>query len=240
MSVKLPEKRRPVSRELGGQSILLYGPPGVGKTTFASQFPDVLFLGTEDGQRHVEAYVKDVRNWKTFTETIELLKEEKTDRYKTIAIDTVDLLWTYCAEYIGKKHGFDHPSDEDWGKGYQLIRDEFQRQVNRLCGLGYGVIMISHSQDREVKTRVLTLTKTMPTLSGSARRVILPMVSIIIYAGFKYIKDKTTGEKTEQRVAIMAPSENLEAKDRTGRLPEIMKLSAKKFIQAYKGESESK
>lgn len=235
--MELPTKKRPVTKELGGQSILIYGPPKVGKTTFANELTDsTLFIATEEGQSFIECFHQSCPDWKTYQEIVRELAGKAGDRYKAFAVDTVDAMYNYCADYVGKKHGFDHASDEEWGKGWQLIKEEFQRGLNRLLALGKGVILISHSQDREVKTRVLTLTKTMPTLSGSARKVVLPLVSVIIYAGFEWVKDKETGEKVERRVAIMKPAETLEAGDRTGRLPGVMPLSAKKFIRAYRGE----
>lgn len=235
--MELPTKKRPVTRELGGQSILIYGPQGVGKTTFANELTDsTLFIATEEGQGFIECFHESCGTWKKYMNILDALADGQADRYKAFAVDTVDALYMHCSQYVGKKHGFDHASDEDWGKGYQLIREEFQRGLNKLLSFNKGVILISHSQDREVKTRVMTITKTMPTMPGSARRVILPLVSVIIYAGFSWVKDKETGEKVERRVAIMKPSETLEAKDRTGRLPEVMPLSAKKFAKAYRGE----
>lgn len=237
MGLELPKKKRPVTKELGGQSILIYGPHGVGKTVFANELTDsTLFIATEEGQGFIECYHESCGSWKKYLSILEALESGQAKQYQAFAVDTIDALYMHCSYYVGKKHGFEHASEEDWGKGYQLIREEFQRGLNRLLELGKGVIMISHAQDREVKTRVMTITKTMPTMPGSARRVILPLVSVIIFAGFKWVKDEKTGEKIEKRVAIMKPSENLEAKDRTGRLPEVMPLRASKFIKAYRGE----
>lgn len=235
MTIELPTKKRPVSRDLGKQAIFLYGPPGVGKTTFANGFPETLFLATEEGQGFIECYHQAVGSWKDFCESVTELKGKGGKRFQTIAIDTVDMLWKHCMEYIGKKHGFEHPSDEDYGKGYELISDEFRRWINRLLSLGKGVIMISHSKDETVKTRVMEITKTMPTIPKSARKIVLPLASVIIYAGFRWKKNPKTGEKVEKRVAIMQPSETLEAKDRTGRFPRHpMPLRAHKFIEAFK------
>lgn len=236
MSVELPTKKRPVTKDLGGQSILLYGPPGVGKTTFANELTDsTLFIATEEGQGFIECYHQSCPNWKTYIDIISELKGSKADRYKAFAVDTADQLYEHCMEYVGKKHGFDYPAEDDFGKEWKLVRKEFQRGLNELLTLGKGSVLISHSQDREVTTRTAKITKTMPTLPGSARKVILPLVSVIIYAGFKWVKDEA-GDKVEKRMAIMKPSENLEAKDRTGRLPEVMPFRASKFIKAYRGE----
>jgi DNA polymerase III delta prime subunit len=234
MAIELPSKKRPVSKELGGQSILIYGSPGVGKTTFANELTDS--IATEEGQGFIECFHQSCRTWEDYKDILAELKGKKGGLYKAVAVDTVDALYTQCAKHVGKKHGFDHASDEEWGKGWELIRNEFDEGLNRLLALGKGTVFISHDQTKDVKTRVMTISKTMPTLSGSARKVVLPLVSVIIYAGFSWVKDEQGTGKRERRVAIMKPSENLEAKDRTGRLPEMMPLRAAKFIKAYRGE----
>ena len=35
--------------------VLLYGPEGVGKSSFAAEFPDPIFIQTEDGLLHLDA-----------------------------------------------------------------------------------------------------------------------------------------------------------------------------------------
>lgn len=236
MTIELPDKKRPVTKDLGGQSILLYGPPGVGKTTFANELTDsTLFIATEEGQGFIECYHESCPTWKKYIDIIGALKDGQAKKYKAFAVDTADQLYEHCMEYVGKKHGFDYPAEDDFGKEWKLVRKEFQRGLNELLTIGRGSILISHSQDREVTTRSSKITKTMPTLPGSARKVILPLVSVIIYAGFKWVKGED-GEKVEKRMAIMKPSENLEAKDRTGRMPDVMPFRASKFIKAYRGE----
>ncbi|MEG2641978.1 MAG: AAA family ATPase, partial [Eubacterium sp.] len=36
------------------QKVVLYGPEGIGKTTFASHFPDPLFIDTEGGTKQLD------------------------------------------------------------------------------------------------------------------------------------------------------------------------------------------
>ena len=45
----LPTAKTPAKRSLSDVSILLYGPSKIGKSTFASQAPNAIFIATEPG-----------------------------------------------------------------------------------------------------------------------------------------------------------------------------------------------
>lgn len=38
----------------GAQKVIIFGPEGIGKSTFASQFPDPLFVDTEGSTKHLD------------------------------------------------------------------------------------------------------------------------------------------------------------------------------------------
>jgi len=229
----LPTKKRKVSFNLSDHIILVYGPPGVGKTTWASRFPDALFLATEDGQRAVECYHVEINDWMDFISATKLIRGKEGKPFRTIVVDIVDNLYKFAQDAACAKLGIEHPADEDWGKGWEATRDLFKKGITALTSTGKGLILLSHSMEREIKTRALTITKTTPTFSRGAAKVIEPMAGIIVYAGFKWIKDKKTGEKSEHRYAIVKPQEFLEAKDRTGRLPSSLPLDGDLFQEVF-------
>jgi len=234
MSVEhLPKKKRKVSFNMSDHIILVYGPPGVGKTTWASRFPDALFLATEDGQRAVECYHVEVNDWKDFVAATKLIRGKEGKRFRTIIIDIVDNLYKFAQDAACAKLGIEHPADKDWGKGWEATRDLFKKGISALTSTGKGLILISHSMEREVKTRALSITKTMPSFSRGAAKVIEPMAGIIVYAGCKWVKNKKTDEKEEKRYAIVKPQESLEAKDRTGRLPTALPLDGDLFQEVF-------
>jgi len=236
----LPEKMTTVARRIQDFSMLLYGPPKIGKSTFASRmevegykYARPLFLATEPGLRHLDVYKSQINNWPRFKKVVQELEAHKK-WYGVKIVDTVDVLFKQCISYICEKRHFEHPSDEDWGKGYELILDEFAKWVLRLIYLPGGTVFISHSQDREFKSRIQKITKTMPTLTNSCRKVIIPVVDIIAYCGFDIIEE---GDETvEKRVMIFEPSETLEAGDRTGRMPPKIPLSYNAFKRAFYGK----
>ena len=211
-------------------SMLLYGPPKIGKSTFASKFEKPLFIATEPGLRHITAYKIQVESWIQFKKVVMEL-EKKKKLFKTKVVDTVDILFKHCARYICEKHNFKHPSDESWGKGYELILDEFAKWILRLVYMPGGTIFISHSQAREIKSRVQQITRISPTITSSCRKVIISLVDIIAYCGFD--TDEDDGEETTKRIAIVEPTETIEAGDRTGRLPKKLPLRFKAFKKYF-------
>lgn len=227
----LPASKTAPKQRMEEQTILVYGPPKIGKSTLASQFDNPLFLATEAGLNNLEVFQVPVPTWEEFLGYCKEIAGTK-HTFKTIVIDTVDNLFKACAEYIRKKNNIQHESDLEWGKGYSLVKDEFLRALTKLSLLPYGLVMISHADNVEIKTRTATITKAVPTLQKSARGIVLGMADIILYA------ESIVTDKGEVRVLRTKPSENWEAGDRTGRLPATLPLEFKAFQNAFYGITE--
>lgn len=227
MTIKLPTKPTPPMQRLEDYIIFLYGPPKIGKTTWASQMDRPLFLATESGLRAIAAFQIPISSWSDFLKAAALIATDGHD-FRTIVIDTVDNLYAYCAHHIYRQHGIHHESDLEWGKGWALVRGEFMRALNKLALLPYGLVMISHSEDREIKSRTHTVTRTVPTLPRGARAVAVNMADIILYADLD-----TTGDEP-RRVVRTQPSDRYEAGMRTGRLPDPLPLDFAAFKKHFK------
>jgi hypothetical protein len=200
---------------------LLYGPPKIGKTeTIANLDPDhTLMLATEAGYGALEAFVKPVGSWTEFRAVGPELKKGGHP-FTTLAVDTVDELFKFCTDQVMKDLKITHPSDLDYGKGWAAVTDEFRLRVGALCSLGLGVWFISHSVDRDVKTRTGgELTVTSPSLSGKAREWLLGFVDYILYARSE------VGEEGETRVVRTVATENYVAGGRVV-LPDPLPLNA--------------
>lgn len=190
---------------------LLYGPPKIGKSTFASQInPDhTLFISTEPGLGSLEVFEAPVTNWMQFREVgADLAKDRK--QFEVVVIDTVDELYRMCSDYVCAQLKIQHPSDADYGKGWAAVADEFRLRVGKIAGLGMGVWFISHAEDREVKKKVGTKTVTQPTLSGQGRKFLVGFVDFIFLAEWE------GGEEGEKRLLRTQGAENHEA---GGRVP---------------------
>lgn len=212
--IPLPTSKTTVTVDLNQMFILLYGPPKIGKSTFAASFPNTLFLATEPGHKFLEIFKTDVNSWQDMIDTANMLLSEKHD-YKTLVIDTADNLFKFCEDYVCKEQGIEHPADLGWGKGWSFLRAEFQRVMLALANHGFGLVFISHQIEREIKGRVITYTKTTSTLAEGARKVIMPIVDIIALMSKELIKDPKTGAPIDdQRVLIMSGDYTIDAGSR--------------------------
>jgi len=223
--MKLPQAKKKKETDIRKQKYLFYGQPGAGKSTQASQFPDAFFIATEPGLNHLECatYLNDdgstkvMKTWDEFKDAVKTLLTSDHE-YKTIVIDTVDNAFELCAQHIMKRLGIKHESDEDFGKAYQVIGREFKSVIDFLAASNVGLIFTSHEkigQKEERGIKRMWIDNTLPT---TCKKYINGLVDFIFYF---YLDDD------ENRWVRTRSSLNIMAKDRTGQLPETIKLDLK-------------
>lgn len=112
------------------QKVVVYGPEGIGKSTFASHFPDPLFLDIEDSTSQLDVKrIPDINSWAMLLGIIADVKNEKP--CNTLVIDTVDWAEKLCIQYVcaqAKKS-----SIEDFG-----LRERLYEAHGSLCPLPGG------------------------------------------------------------------------------------------------------
>lgn len=128
--------------------VLIWGPPGVGKSTFASKAPEVFFITAEDRTGHLDISRGQVESWEDLIKASEEFVSSK--KYKTLVFDTVDALESLLFEHLAKQHG--KRSHEDIGGGYFKYRtfalQEWRRFINILenaCVQGIQTILLAHA-----------------------------------------------------------------------------------------------
>lgn len=231
MSLELPTELSVPVTELGKQTILLYSQPKLGKSTFASQFPEALFFECEPGLNHLKVFKMPTYKWEDFLAACKLVAKGD-HRFRTLVIDTVDNAFKMCSEYVCAKHGIEYEGDMGHGKGWALVKNEWHRVLTRLASLPYGLILISHAVDKTIETRTGEYTKTVPSLPDRARSVVLGLVDIILF-GDSIAKKDSAGNVVIERVLRTKPHPTYEAGDRTGRLPELLPLDYAQFVKVF-------
>lgn len=178
-------KPHEVSRDLRGYSVLLYGTPKSGKTTTASQFPRAVLLAFEKGYNALPGvYAQPINSWGDFKKTlVELKNPEVQKMFETIVIDTGDIAYNYCEKYICNRENVDAISEMPYGKGYKMVANEFDECLRKILQLNYGLVIISHSQDKTFKdANGVEYNQIVPTLDNKARLICQRTCDIVGYS----------------------------------------------------------
>lgn len=224
----LPTKKTKPNPLLSNYNILIYGAPKTGKTTFVSNFPNVILAATEEGYGALSVFATPIKTWQNFLDFCTELQTGKHS-FENVCIDTVDNLLQLCTVHILGKHHVDHESDLQYGKGYALVLNEFLRAMTKLSQLPYGLIMISHQDSENIKTRTDEYNKAVPSIRGKARKSILGMCDFILF----FASTTSAANNEINRVIRTKPSKFYEAGDRTGFLPNEIPLDYKTFINEF-------
>lgn len=234
----LPTAKTPPKPNLADLTVLTYGPTKIGKSTWCSHAESALFLSTEPGLNSLEVFQIPIRSWDELLAACGEIADGNHE-FKTVILDTVDNAYRMCAEHVCRKFKVEHESDLGFGKGYALTNNEFQRVLNKLAFMPYGLYLVSHSQETEIETRTGKYTKIVPTLPEKARKIVMGLVDMILYCDIETAAGPD-GKPSIRRVMRTNPSLYYEAGDRTGRLPEVIDLDYARFIEAYNAGADIK
>lgn len=142
-------------RATSAPRILIYGDPGIGKTSLAASFPNPVFLQIEDGTpADLELTSFGViDSFATFMAAIDALYSEEHD-FRTVVIDSVTELQRLvfgetCARGDDKGNAKANIEDFGYGKGYVYAARIWQEIIDGLNALrrdrDMTVIMIAHA-----------------------------------------------------------------------------------------------
>jgi hypothetical protein len=217
--------------------ILLYGRPKIGKSELMSKFSGAYFLETEPGLKFLKVRKTVIKRWEDFQGLVIAFEKHGTDKHKVkmFVVDTVDNLYKFCFTYVCTTKGFEHPSDAEWGKGWEATYDEWHHWITRLISLGCGITFVAHQVEREIISRSIQITKTEPALPKTAYRLINAVVDFIFPVVTVAVRNKQDKTFQERRYIITKARENLEAGDRTGLLPARIPLNYEEFYAALQG-----
>ena len=128
--------------------LLVYGPEGVGKTTFAAQAPKVVFIDTEGSTRHM-----DVARFDPPVELSDVLEDLNyvlghPEEVGTVVIDTVDWLEKLIFNSVCSEKKIQNIEDLGYGKGYVYAKQKMQQILELLQAIvdrGVHVVLVCHS-----------------------------------------------------------------------------------------------
>ena len=134
------------------KKVLIYGPEGIGKSTFASRFPNPLFIDTEGSTKEMDvARTPAPSSWTMLLDQIAYVKQNP-GVCGTLVIDTLDQAEQMCVYHVCALHNKSGIEDFGYGNGYVYAKEEFGRLLNRLEEIihtGIHVVLTAHAQMRK-------------------------------------------------------------------------------------------
>lgn len=242
-SVTIPGEAREPEPDLQRLTIMLYGPKGVGKSTLAAGFPDALFLAGEPGQKFLRVRMVNCLTWLAFKAAIlELtdMKKRKDPKFPaTLIVDGLDSLAQSCFSYSCEKHGMSYPSDEGYGKGWDLVRKEFAFGMESLLALDTGVVFIAHAADKTVTIDSIEQTKLFPNLKPFMLEVVAPKFDLTLYMSVGTMRN-AEGKSVQVRTLRCRPSRDVDAGGRLPTMPKTLIIPEKEgFLVLQKAIADS-
>lgn len=189
------------------QKVVLYGPEGIGKSTFAAHFPDPLFIDTEGSTKHMNVRRFDApASWSALIEEVRYVRDHPGE-CKTLVIDTADWAEQLCIQHVLKTYEKGGIEAFNYGKGYVYVAEEFGRLLNLLNDVidhNIHVVLTAHAKMRKFE---------LPDEMGSYDRwelklskLVAPMIKewgdMVLFANYKTLLVKDGKGESAKNKAV--------------------------------------
>lgn len=181
-------------KDLSSRFVLLYGPEKAGKTSTSVMWPKPLLCAFEIGYHAlVGVYPADIDCWTTFKDVCRQLKKpEMKERFSTIIIDTVAIAYNMCEKYILSRENVSSIGEIGYGRGWSMLKDEFENTFRELTRLGYAIVFLAHSKNvatpytDEAGNAIEGVTVDLP---NACRQIVNRLVDVIAYLSVERNQD---------------------------------------------------
>lgn len=183
---------------------LIYGQPGIGKTSLALSAPKPLLIDFDNGLRRVsKQYQTDSVQIESYQNLLDILTKENISNYETIVIDTLGKMIDRIADWLAVSNPKVKQADGQLSmKGWGNVKGEFQRLLKLLESKNKSVIFIAHEKEEKTGDEVMK----RPDVAGSSGKDIVKELDFMGYMSMK-------GGK---RTIDLAPNEAYYAKNSLG------------------------
>ena len=227
------------------KKVVVYGPEGIGKSTFASRFPDPVFIETEGSTKDMDvARLPAPTSWEMIMEEVGYVIANP-DTCKTLIVDTADWAEQMCSTAVcsrSKKSGIE---DFGYGKGYVFLQEEFGRLLNLLTELveqkNINVVLNAHAKMRkfEQPDEMGAYDRWEMKLTKQVAPIVKEWADMVLFANYKTHVINVDGKHKAQggqRVMYTTHHSCWDAKNRYG-LPEEVPFEYSKIAHIISSAS---
>ena len=231
------------------KKVVIYGPEGIGKSTFASKFPNPVFIDAEGSTKYMD--VERFESTETWADVFSQIDEAVKEGYKTIVVDTADWAEMLCIKEVCRAKAVNGIEDIGYGKGYVYVQEEFKRLLDKLeecTKKGVNAVLTAHAQMRkfEQPDEMGAYDRWEMKLSKKAAPMVKEWADMLLFANYQTLviqDEKTKSKKAQggQRVMYATHHPCWDAKNRFG-LPDKMDFDYNAIKKVIEGspKSESK
>lgn len=212
------------------QKVVLYGVEGIGKSTFASQFPDPLFIDTEDSTLHMDVKRFDKpTSWTMLLQQVQYVKQNKP--CQTLVVDTMDWAEDICKRHLMAANGWSGIDSEGYGKKFVALAKEMGGLLNLLSDVvdaGINVVVTAHAmlRKKEEPDEMGAYDRYELKLEKKTAPIVKEWADMVLFANYKttIITDSKTDSKKAtggQRMMYTTHRPAWDAKNRIGLADEL-------------------
>lgn len=136
--------------------MIVYGEPGVGKSTFAAGAPRPFFITTDGNYEYLEDFCgmkpEDHQQCFSWAEMKKAFARDFTN-YDTIVVDLLEDSYLWADNEFCRDNKLLHISDLGYGKGYGILGNEFFIEYQKLLALPKNIILLMHGVTEVLKDR---------------------------------------------------------------------------------------
>lgn len=192
-------------------SVLVYGQPGIGKTTFGVSAPTAVLFDFDGGVQRIngahQVPTLQPTSWEDTNTALQEIQSEMPE-IQTIVIDTVGKMLDFMSAYIIKNDSKMAMRDGSLSlKGYGVRKTMFVNFIKQLAIMGKNVVFIAH--EREERRGEQTFKR--PEIGGSSANDLIKELDLV---GYMYAVGK-------ERIITFDPAEYYYAKNTCNLAPAI-------------------
>jgi GTPase SAR1 family protein len=210
---------------------MIYGPAGVGKSTFCKGLPSPLFVGADELDELGSDRLPKPKSYADFIDQLKWVRDNKQE-HQTLCVDTIDSIETMLHQKIlnedkkspkamNKAHG-------GYGAAYGMALSEMTELRNILSEIrdkGINIMLICHSVSKKVSDPVVQgdYDEYQLTLHEKVQNLFVDWVSVVIFLRHDTIKgqDEKFAFGDGSRIAYFEKRPGFLAKNRFNFPPEL-------------------